>query len=153
MASLGLLIVFASLLLATTGVQAKATKTPFIATITVIELGIPERSWVDDDGVQHLRGAPSIQSVTGGITGTLSVVNNVNIDPTGDGDLFGSFVITTAEGVWEGRFSGTFTAGVGSGEFVGQGSGAFEGMKIMGTFSGVAPGVAVLDGIILSPHG
>ncbi len=147
-----------TLVLAAPGVRAEATETAFAAEVTFDDPVDPGRIWVDEDGVTHVRGQIVTGSFTGGdISGTVSGVQHVNVDATGNGDVFGSFTI---EGTWaglsgtfSGRFSGEITGGPSAGEFVGQGSGGFQGMKIMGSFADTAPGVLALDGIILNPHG
>lgn len=125
----------------------------FTATATISPSGSPARAWVDAEGVSHTRGQVLTGTVAGGISGTVNVLDNSNIDVTGTGDDFGSFEIATFNGGWEGRYSGTFSGGVLTGGFVGQGTGAMDGMKIMGSFVTTGPGVFVLQGMILNPHG
>ncbi len=157
-AVIGMSVLVVSLLLATSGVQAKATKTPFTFTAADIALGEPEREWVDDEGILHVRNQAYQFVVSGDFDGTLSGLVNVNMDlATGDGDGFGTLLlaVTGGGGTFEGRFTATFEGGAISGEFVGHGTGDFEGMKIMGTFAPAGPPPAGLnfEGIVLDPHG
>ncbi len=160
--TIGLLVLIASLLLATTGVQAKATKTPFTHLAIVTAEGVPERMWMDEEGILHIRGLTVTFDQTGDMTGTSVVVANLNIDPsTGNGHMWGSrtFVGTwhspwgDLSGTFEGRFTGTLTAGALFGKRVSHGSGGFEGMKEKATVYSIGPGVSWNEGIILNPHG
>jgi len=148
------------------GVQAKATRTPFTGRETFAPVGDPERAWVDDDGIQHVRGFPILGTFDGDLfSWSNDVVFGFNLDlATGDGNGFGTcdFDVTWGEdsGTFEGRFIAKIIGGVGgvfTVDFSGHGSGDFEGMKIMGTGTGsmTGPGTGWLEheGIILNAHG
>jgi hypothetical protein len=105
----------------------------FKVTATFTSFGPPQKFWIDDQGVTHIRGQPDSGTFSGDISGTFSVVFNANIGATGNGDSFGSFTISPASGgTWEGSFSGTITAGIDSGSFVGQAAGPSRGRKSWG---------------------
>ncbi len=151
-------VLVALILLTPTLVQAQAMKTPFTATQTQTGSGMPERFWVDDDGVAHGRRHPFTFELTGDISGTASSTISWNIDlATGDGDLHGSVVLDVTwdgrSGTFVGRFSGTFTSWFSSWESVAHGTGVFEGMKMFRTGTPAGPGVWTVDGMILSPRG
>ncbi len=153
-ASIGLLILGGLLVLAAIGPQVRAASVQsFAVTLTFTHIGSPQKVWIDDEGVTHIRGLPEAGTVSGDFSGTFTTMLNVNIDATGNGDIFGSFTISPASGgTWAGRLNATLTAGMNAGGFVGQGSGALQGTKIMGSFTGRVPVLAV-HGTILDPHG
>jgi hypothetical protein len=137
--------------LATQAVSARAaTKTTVTFTDTVVSVGTPDRTWVKDD-VLHIRGQPQTTAVTGDLTGMFSLDANLNLDlPTGIGDLFGKFTLTTATVTWAGSFTADITAAGVSGKFVGQGT---DGTKILGTFTSIGPTSFLNEAVILDPHG
>ncbi len=160
-------ILVALLLLAATGVQAKATKAPFTGFEEFGPTGPPVSDWTAG-GIQHVRGIPIFGSMVGTIDGTLfswsnSVVFNFDLNlATGYGNGHGTcyFDVTWGEdsGTFERcRFTAKFAGPVFRVDFVGHGSGDFEGMKIKGTGIGAltGPGVGWLnhEGIVLDPHG
>ncbi len=158
----GLLLVLTLLLLSTGGVEAKATKTPFTHVSVAIDEGVPDKVWMDGDGILHIRGLTVTFDQIGDMAGTSIVVANINIDPlTGNGDISGSRVFVgtwdspwgVLSGTFEGRFSGTYTAGIIFAERVSHGSGGFEGLKEKATVRTIGPGVTLNEGIVLNPHG
>ncbi len=156
-ATFGVLLALAALLLsAVVGLQVRAASTQsFTATATISPAGAPARLWVDEDGVTHVRGLLLTGTISGDISGTTNVLANSNVDLMGNGDGFGSFNITTAQGGWQGHYSGTLTNGVFAGDFAGQGTGSLQGMKILGTFAQTGPYSMTYDlrGTVLNPHG
>ncbi len=144
-------------------VWAKATKTPVegSASLEVLDLG---KLWVDEEGVLHIRGMLLSIETHGALSGTGTVVGNLNIDlATGNGDQ--SFYVTetmtwetpwgeTLTGTFEGRTSGTYASWLEEGRAVYHGSGDFAGMKFIHTFWGwYQSGSVDYEGIILDPHG
>ena len=138
------------------GSGAAAVKTPFTIIIgPFVPAAPPERVWVDDAGVSHIRRLLFVGPVAGDLVGTDFILYNENVDTTtGDGDNFGTFVFETVidgrSGTFEGHFSGPIIGGLIQPDFVGQGTGELRGMKIMGT---TLPGSGVLTqvGIVLKP--
>ncbi len=151
-ATIATFVLVGFVLFAVAPAQAKSSTTPFTAAGVFAPTGDPVRFWIDEDGVQHIRGQPNAGTLSGGLVGSLTFELNANIDPaTGGGDLHGPFAMTTNMGSFEGSFSGMITGGLASVEFVGQ---SRDGAKIMGTTTEIAPMVpAVFEGTILSPHG
>ncbi len=163
--SIGLLVLVALLLLATTGAQAKATMTPFTGDETVDAILDPGDVRITD-GIVHIRGLTLETTFVGTISWTNIGVININMNPaTGDATVWGTFAITLTSGDIRGTFEGhhvaKFTAGCGFLRFVGHGIGDLEGMGIKGTAvqdpDTCGPDLLGLvwmhDGIILDPHG
>lgn len=156
------------LLLAAPAVLGEATKTTFMGIETPVFTGEPDRQWVDEDGVLHIRGLP-VETIFQGTP--FNFINRVTIDlnldlATGDGDGTGAFTFDVTWGELRGTFQGiaTLTLSREPGRellvsYVGHGAGDFEGMKIMGNGAPTTPGqpfgqvVLMHEGIVLSPHG
>jgi hypothetical protein len=133
------------------GSAAAATKTSVTFTDTVATVGAPERVWTSEDQVLHVRGQPETTTVAGDLTGTFQLVVNLNLDlTTGNGNLFGTFTLTTASGTWAGSFRADLTPTGASGTFVGQGD---DGSKIMGSFTSISATSFLNQAVILDPHG
>ena len=146
--SLGLLVALFGLLpsIAIAGV----TKTPFTATITLTEVGAPDRVW-ESGPILHVRGEPNEGTVTGDLTGTVSIVNNYNLDPrTISGPGWGTFVIATADITWEGTYRSKLEGGLNMGTFVGHGD---DASRIKGSFAQTGEVEFTLEGVIIEPKG
>ena len=132
-------------------VLAKATKTSFTATVsfqTINNLGV---TTLTPGGVEQIRGLSVTGPISGGITGTLTVVLNANIvQATGKGPGYGSFTIATAVGNWSGRFNGRNVGPVFSGHFAAQGSAGLTG-TIQGTFTDAVTQPFNVTGTIITP--
>ena len=75
------LALVAAFLLLAGPVAARATKTEFTATVWEMERGDPEREWFTKNGdILHKRGQPCSRPITGDIEGTMSAINNLNLD-------------------------------------------------------------------------
>jgi hypothetical protein len=158
-------VLLAAVLLATGIVWAKATKTPIAGTQSLAVSGAPVRYWVDDEGIAHYRGLPSVFVFTSGdLDGIGESVVNVDVDLlTYDGHVSGPGTVDARwgelEGTFEGRLTGTYAAGICDGMAVYHGtSGDFVGMKMMMSFSYALgdpedPWPTTYQGIILDPHG
>lgn len=71
----------------------------------------PEHKWVDEDGVEHVRGQVSTGAVTGDVDFTASNVFNSDWDPaTKNGAVFGTYVFRSKDETWEGAFAGRMSA-------------------------------------------
>ena len=154
---IGFLILTVVFSLAAGGVQARATQTPYQFTVTDVEVGVPERVWVDG-GILHIREQPVKTSITGDIVGSAVTIRNVNLDlSTGDGSAWGTFVRSVTWQGLSGTFEGHFTAKItGSStvvQLVGHGTEDFEGMQIRDVLTLVAPDVFEGEGIILNSNG
>lgn len=142
----GILAVCACLVAGTA--QGNSLEVPFSINTTV-ELDLSQATiWVDDEGIQHVRGAVYYEVIGGEAGGFPIGGNNVgqmnwNIDPvTGDGD---AHAFSTLEGFW-GNLIGTFS-GVGDFLIAGgiyeatftwsHGGGDFAGMRVVGSATGV----------------
>ena len=142
-------------------VQAIATKTPITYEFTYTDIGLPEKEWIDDDGIAHMRQTPHLGEVSGELIGITSYTGNLNLNlATFDGDGQGFQILEveygSLSGIFEGVMAFEINGGILTGETVCQGSGDFEGMKLMGTISGsllVMEPVFTFVGIILNPHG
>ncbi len=125
-------------------------------TVGVID---PGTSWVDDEGVLHVRGVILEVAFSGDLEGSAIQHLDYNIDPFGNGDLHGSAEFEgTLSGVGAGelagRFAGDITGGVFSADSVGHGTLADNQAQSRLTTTGVlGSGVATYDGTILFPRG
>jgi len=136
------------------GVLAKATVTSFTATVPLQTVLNPGVTTVTPGGVVQVRGQVITGPISGGITGTLTVVFNTDIVPaTGKGPGYGTFTIVTAGGDWNGRFDGQNVPPVFSGHVTAQGSAGLTG-TIQGAFTDAANplfNVFILTGTMITP--
>jgi len=87
------LAAMAGLLLVSGVAWANPNKTPVWGQVVRWTTEEPGESWIDDDGVVHVRNRLVTVRLRGDIDGWLLIVENLNRDPsTGDGDNHGSFV-------------------------------------------------------------
>jgi hypothetical protein len=85
---------------------------PFMATLTWKTFSDPRRTWVDPEGVEHVRGQMSTGVVAGDMEATASNDFNSDLEPhTGIGRVFGSYQFVTADETWDGNFGGRITHG------------------------------------------
>jgi len=148
----------AALLVAPGVTWAQAVKTPVAGTTINVATTDPGETFVDEDGIVHMRGVVIEQQVLGDVVGVQTVTFDANFDPlTGDGDVHGFFEFTGTAlgltGTFEGRFGGPLVGGVFFFSTTAQGSGDFDGMKKMTTGQTIAPNVFSYEGRILSPQG
>lgn len=112
-------------------------------------VGIPERMWISEDNVLHMRGVYTdniMTSTSPYLDGTAVIIMNQDVDlNTGNVHAFGSFVITpaTIDGTWEGNFSTHVTGGVVRGSGTGHGTGDLEGLLDFNDMS--SPSVYLLE--------
>jgi hypothetical protein len=126
-----------------------ATKTAITFTDTVVTIGAPARSWTAD-GVLHLRDQPQRLTLSGDLTGSISLDVSIDLRPeTSTGAIYGQFAITTDTVTWAGSFAGRITADGASGQFVGHGS---DGTTIIGTFAQSGPATFLDEATILDPR-
>ena len=111
---------------------------PFVATLVWETFADPERQWVDDDGVEHVRGQASTGTVTGDLAFTTSNMFNSDWDSTTELDqVFGSYIFASDEETWEGHFAGRMTAEGSDGSWDGKSD---RGRGLAGTFTQVGEG-------------
>jgi len=153
----------AMLLIAPGVTWAQASTEPVEGTIEDL-VTIPGISWVDEDGILHVRNQITEQKVQGDIVGDQVVTISLNVNlGTGEGDLHGSFELTNATAVrlgltgsFEGRFDGLIVGGSSIFSVNGpRGSGDFDGMKMRVTGQNPAGSAdpTTYSGQILSPKG
>ncbi len=124
-------------------------------TVGVID---PGTSWVDDEGITHVRGLILEVSFSGDIEGSAIQGLNYNIDAFGNGDLHGTAefegTIFGDEAALDGRFAGDISGGVFSADSIGHGTiGGARAHSRLTTTGVLGSGVATYDGTILFPHG
>ena len=124
-------------------------------TVAVID---PGRSWVDGEGITHVRGVILEVTFSGDLEGTVTQHLNYNIDPAGNGDLHGSAefegTLSGVAGELAGRFAGDISAGVFSADSVGLGTiGGAKAQSRVTTTGVLGSGVATYTGRILFPQG
>lgn len=148
----------AVMLLVTATVLAQATEAPVSGGQLTVGVIDPGTSWVDDEGITHVRDLIIEVSFTGDIEGSAIQGLNYNIDPFGNGDLHGTAVfVGTIFGdgaMLAGRFAGDISGGVFSADSIGHGliAGARAHSRL--TTTGVlGSGVATYAGTIQFPHG
>lgn len=146
-------------------VWAKATKTAVSGTYTSIIVGEPERSWIDDEGILHVRRMPTlITFADGDLVGTATGIVNLNLtwtseEPSGTGDVTSFWTMNVSWGGLSGTFEGRFTADViehwADAKAVLHGTaGDFVGMKMLLNIHGGSFGTPLeYEGIVLDPHG
>ena len=97
-------------------------------------VGPPERQWISEDNVLHMRGSytdNTLTATTPYLEATAVIIMNQDVDlNTGNVHAFGSVVIqpTGIDGTWVGNFSTHVVGGVVRGRVIGHGTGALEGM-------------------------
>ncbi len=153
----GMTLTAAMLLVAGTA-SAQATEVPVSGGQMTGGVIDPGTSWVDDEGITHVRGLILEVSLSGDIEGSAIQGLNYNIDPFGNGDLHGFAVFTGTvfgdDAVLAGRFAGDISGGVFSGDSVGHGTvGGAQAQSRLTTIGVLGSGVATYDGTILFPHG
>ncbi len=149
----------AAVLMVTAIAWAQATEVEVCGGQMTVGVIDPGKSWVDDEGITHVRGVILEVAFSGDLEGFVIQHLNYNIDPFGDGDLYGSAEFEgTLEGVGAGelagRFAGDITGGVFSADSVGHGTLADNQAHSRVTTTGVlGSGVATYTGRILFPQG
>ncbi len=152
------MILTAAMLLVTGTASAQATEVPVSGGQMTVGVIDPGTSWVDDEGITHVRGLILEVSFTGDIQGSAIQGLNYNIDPAGNGDLhgFAAFegTILGDEAMLAGRFAGDISGGVFSAESVGHGTiGGAQAHSRLITIGVLGSGVAEYAGTIHFPHG
>jgi len=118
-----------------------------VATLVWETFADPERHWVDDDGVEHVRGQASTGTVTGNVAFTASNVFNSDWDPASEsGQVFGSYIFSSDDETWEGHFAGRMTAEGSDGTWDGRSD---RGRQLAGTFSQVGEGAYQCEWYVL----
>jgi hypothetical protein len=132
------------------GLASKPVRSPFSAEIQASGQPLdPGRSWVNGNGIWHLRGQVSVGTITGDINGQVRITQNMNLNVTTfSGNIQAKGVITADSGaVYDMLACITIENMALSGIFMIIGTGSLRGTHIMGTVGGVAAGVATLNGI------
>lgn len=141
-----IILTFCITLLMAAPAAARATRINYEAyECAVAPWGEPERMWVSEDGVLHMRGfliENLIESENLYLAGINQVYANLDLNPaTGEGHAYGTVLITplAKNGTWEGRFS-THVSPVGiQGKAVVHGNGELIGMKMFNNMSNSDP--------------
>jgi hypothetical protein len=133
--SLALLAISAFMVI--TPVWASAIRTPIAGNVTLSVTSIGDIR-ITKSGILHQADAEASGPVTGDFTGEMQIELSANFNiNTGEGVAWGTFVITDAQGTFEGMFrvkDTNFIQFTGTGE--GLGTGAYEGMTIRLSFQG-----------------
>jgi hypothetical protein len=124
---------------------------PFVATLVWKTFADPERQWVGEDGVEHVRGQASTGTVTGDLDFTASNVFNSDWDPAAEsGQVFGSYIFGSAEETWEGHFAGRMDAEQSVGTWDGRSD---RGRRLAGTFAQIGAGAYRCEWYVLGLAG
>ena len=148
----------AAMLMVTATASAQATEVSVSGGQTTVGVLDPGTSWVDAEGITHVRGLTLEVAFTGDLVGTVIQHLNYNIDQFGNGDLHGSASFTGTlfgvAGALSGRFAGDLSGGVFSVESIGAGTigGAKAHSRVI-TTGVLGSGVATYDGTVRFPHG
>lgn len=148
-------------------VKAMATRTVVTGSFSMTATW-PGEIKVTKSGIMIQKGAEASGPVVSDdprLTGTLEIVLNVifNLN-TGDGNAFGTFIVSNADGTFEGKFENKDTGYVFyTGKAEAHGTGAYEGLLLKFDMEGMDwyrdgdEGTNGIDGdftgYILSPHG
>ncbi len=152
------MILTAAMLLVTGIALAAATEIAVSGDQFTVAVLDPGTSWIDDEGITHVRDVILEVSFTGDIQGSAIQGLNYNIDPFGDGDLHGTAVFVGTifgdEAALGGRFAGDISGGVFSADSIGHGTiGGAQAQSRLTTTGVLGSGVATYAGTILFPHG
>ncbi len=147
----------AVVLLVTGTASGAATEVPASGGQLTVGVIDPGTSWVDEEGITHVRGLILEVSFSGDIQGSAIQGLNYNIDAFGNGDLHGTaeFVGTIFgdEAALEGRFAGDISGGVFSADSIGHGLiGGARAHSRLTTTGVLGSGVATYDGTVLFPR-
>jgi hypothetical protein len=124
---------------------------PFVATLTWTAFEEPRTQWIDDNGVEHVRGQVSTGTVTGDMEAAASNDFNSDRDPrTGAGWVFGSYSFATAEETWVGHFAGKAGPDGSAGTWDGLSD---RNRKLAGTFEEIAAGTYRCEWYLLATAG
>ncbi|MGC9335363.1 MAG: hypothetical protein ACP5JJ_14515 [Anaerolineae bacterium] len=161
-------VVLALLIVTVLGPQpatARAVRTEFTGTETPIQLIDPGDSHVLPNGGVHIRGKvfqAAEVATDPRVSGTSMVVSNGNLDPSGTGPIWGTFVIevpSSQDCQGGGRWEGTWAGQVSYSEYycywhvVTHGvSGCVEGLQAS-YYADCLSGISTYSGTILDPHG
>lgn len=124
-------------------------------TVGVLDPGI---SWIDEEGITHVRGLILCVSFSGDIDGDAIQALNYNMDAFGNGDLHGTAVFVGTvfgdEAELEGRFAGDISGGVFSADSIGHGTvGGAQAQSRLTTTGVLGSGIATYTGTFLFPQG
>jgi len=115
-----------------------ARRGPFVADLVWKTFVDPERQWVDNDGVEHVRRQASTGTVTGDVDFAASNVFNSDWDPAAkSGTVFGSYIFSSDDETWEGDFAGRMSAEESVGTWDGR---SHQGRRLAGTFVQIGEG-------------
>ena len=152
------MILTAAMLLVTGIALAAAIEVPVSGDQFTVGVTDPGTSWIDDDGITHVRDLILEVSFFGDIEGSAIQGLNYNIDVFGNGDLHGTAVfdgtIFGDEAMLDGRFAGDISGGVFSADSIGHGLiGGARAHSRLTTTGVLGSGVATYAGTIQFPHG
>jgi hypothetical protein len=141
-----IVLTFCIILLTAAPAAARATRINYEAyECPIAPWGEPERMWVSEDGVMHMRGVPLVnllESESPYLAGTNTVNMNLDLNPaTGEGHAYGTVLLApfAKNGTWEGRWS-THVSPTGiQGKAVVHGTGELAGMKMFNNMSNSDP--------------
>jgi hypothetical protein len=120
---------------------------PFVGTLVWETFAEPKRQWVDEAGVEHIRGQASTGKVTGELEFAASNEFNSDWDPAAlTGRVFGAYTFASLEETWKGHFAGSMNAETSRGTWDGQSD---LGRKLAGTFNQVGEGTYDCEWFIL----
>ena len=152
------MIVTAAMLLVTATASAQATEAPVSGGQLTVGVIDPGTTWVDEEGITHVRDLILEVSFSGDIEGSAIQSLNYNIDPFGNGDLHGTAVFVGTIFGDAAMLAGRFAGGIGGGVFLADsvGHGTIGGARAHSrlTTTGIlGSGVATYAGIVHFPHG
>ncbi len=131
---------------------AQAVRVDYIAVGCIISQGPPERFWVSEDGIVHMRGVTIDQvdiSTNDYDNGTATLIVNIDMNPvTGYGHAYGSLTIypTAYDGTWVGQFSTHRSPEGLRGSMTARGTGELEGLLLFNDMRSTDPTNPCTDG-------
>ncbi len=123
---------------------AQAQHLDFTGTTCMLSQSPPEKFWISEDGILHMRGIVTQNIDVAGPydTGTASMTMNIDINPiTGEGHGYGTFTIYPAayNGTFEGHWSSHISPDGLRGSAAGHGTGDLEGLQTFNNMSSDTP--------------
>ncbi|HSB67648.1 MAG TPA: hypothetical protein VLD65_13825 [Anaerolineales bacterium] len=131
---------------------AKAVRVDYVSTGCIVYQGPPERFWISEDAIVHMRGITFNQvdtSTNDYDNGTATLIANIDMNPiTGYGHAYGSVTIypTAYDGTWVGQWSTHRSPDGLKGSMTARGTGELEGLLLFNDMRSTDPTNPCTDG-------
>jgi hypothetical protein len=131
---------------------AKAVRVDYVSAGCIVYQGPPERFWISEDGIVHMRGITVNQTDTSTNdydNGIATLIMNVDINPvTGYGHAYGSLTVypIAYDGTWVGQWSTHISPEGLRGSATARGTGELEGLLLFNDMRSTDPANPCTDG-------